>query len=320
MEIKNIKIINFKGFKECDITFHLRINVFIGSNASGKTTLLTALLKSIYSITQHFAHLQVNSEIVALTNEDINYSARFCYIKTIISKFPEYNNDIETAIYLNSLPDNLEAEKKMVERRKYEFISWFQNRVRNGPITVPIIKFYPSNRGNIKYSEPLHWDKYPISQLETWSNIYLNTVSYSKFFHWFFENETNELRLQRDYKDFNVQNPTLQNVRKALSKAFEHIGYRNIRIKTKQFQRAGTSKMTPNLVLENEETKQDEFIDYKSDGERALITLVADIAYNLSLAKDFTNDDDFLTSPGVVIIDEIETHLHPNWQRQLFLF
>lgn len=111
MEIKNIKIINFKGFKECDITFHPKINVFIGSNASGKTTLLTALLKSVYSITQHFAHPQVNSEVVTLKNDDVNYSARYCYIKTSIVKFPEYSNEIDTAIYINSLPDNLEDEK-----------------------------------------------------------------------------------------------------------------------------------------------------------------------------------------------------------------
>jgi predicted ATP-binding protein involved in virulence len=75
--------------------------------------------------------------------------------------------------------------------------------------------------------------------------------------------------------------------------------------------------LIPYLSLENEGTKQEESLDSKSDGEKAIISLIADIAYNLSIAKDFARDNDFLNSPGIVLIDELETHLHPNWQRQI---
>lgn len=152
--------------------------------------------------------------------------------------------------------------------------------------------------------------------MESWSNIYQNTLSYSRFFYWFFDNETNELRLQRDAEDFNVQSPLLKGVRMALNDAFKILGYGKVKIKTKQIKRNNSSKLTPTLVIQNLETGKIDEIDNKSDGEKAIITLIADLAYKLALAKDFTFDDDILKSPGVVMIDEIENHLHPKWQRE----
>lgn len=54
-------------------------------------------------------------------------------------------------------------------------------------------------------------------------------------------------------------------------------------------------------------------IDQLSDGEKNLITLVGDIARRLAIANPNSNEP--LKGEGIVLIDEIDLHLHPSWQR-----
>lgn len=317
MYIKNLQLTNYKGFKSCNVDFHPRLNVLIGSNASGKTTLLSGLLKLICSLIEQFAPFRGDREAVALSQPDINYGATFCYLEMHISDFAGYPKDVELFLLRRQIASDQPPNLDKKQSDFYAFTNWYRTLIQNATHTVPIFKFYPANRGSIKYSDYNINDAYIISQLEAWSNIYQDSISFSKFFKWFFDHETNELRLQRDAQDFNIESPDLKGVRLALKKAFELLAYGNVNISTKQIKRPNTSKLTPTLVIENIDTNKIDELENKSDGEKAIITLIADIAYNLSLAKDFTLDDNFLSSSGTVIIDEIESHLHPNWQRAI---
>lgn len=53
-----------------------------------------------------------------------------------------------------------------------------------------------------------------------------------------------------------------------------------------------------------------------SDGEKGIISLVADIAYRMALLNPNLLDK-VLETPGVVLIDEIDLHLHPSWQKKI---
>ncbi len=53
-----------------------------------------------------------------------------------------------------------------------------------------------------------------------------------------------------------------------------------------------------------------------SDGERGVLALVLDLARRLSQANP-TLDDPLRDGEAVVLIDEIDLHLHPKWQRQI---
>lgn len=52
-----------------------------------------------------------------------------------------------------------------------------------------------------------------------------------------------------------------------------------------------------------------------SDGERSFVALVADIVRRLSLANPTL--EDLRQGRGIVLIDELELHLHPTWQKQV---
>lgn len=53
-----------------------------------------------------------------------------------------------------------------------------------------------------------------------------------------------------------------------------------------------------------------------SDGERGVLALVLDLARRLSQANPLL-DDPLSDGQAVVLIDEIDLHLHPKWQRQI---
>ena len=52
-----------------------------------------------------------------------------------------------------------------------------------------------------------------------------------------------------------------------------------------------------------------------SDGERSLLAMICDLGRRLALANPLL--DDPLQGAGVVLIDELEQHLHPSWQREV---
>lgn len=70
----------------------------------------------------------------------------------------------------------------------------------------------------------------------------------------------------------------------------------------------------PRLLIE----KQGRTLDVRqlSDGERSMLALVLDLTRRLSQANPGL-DDPVRDGAGVVLIDEIDLHLHPQWQRRI---
>lgn len=58
------------------------------------------------------------------------------------------------------------------------------------------------------------------------------------------------------------------------------------------------------------------FLEQLSDGERGLLALVFDLTRRLAIANP-QSDDPIAEGVALVLIDEIELHLHPSWQRRV---
>ena len=54
-----------------------------------------------------------------------------------------------------------------------------------------------------------------------------------------------------------------------------------------------------------------------SDGERSFICLFADIARRMCILNPALGDRVIEESEGIVLIDELDIHLHPEWQRRI---
>jgi predicted ATP-binding protein involved in virulence len=54
-----------------------------------------------------------------------------------------------------------------------------------------------------------------------------------------------------------------------------------------------------------------------SDGQRSMVSMVADIGMKAAILNPHLGEDCCKLSTGVVLIDELDLHLHPTWQRQV---
>ncbi|MDP9875245.1 AAA family ATPase [Agrobacterium tumefaciens] len=78
--------------------------------------------------------------------------------------------------------------------------------------------------------------------------------------------------------------------------------------------RATNGADKPRLLILKDGIELD--VRYLSEGERGVLALALDLARRLSQANPFL-DDPVRDGVGVVLIDEIDMHMHPLWQRQI---
>jgi predicted ATP-binding protein involved in virulence len=138
--------------------------------------------------------------------------------------------------------------------------------------------------------------------LDDWQNA---SVSFEDFFHWFkyMEDLENE---QLRYEE-GGQNPQLAAVRRAIRTLLPE--FEAIRVR----RRMAPMALHPVLMLRKKGGVDLPF-NALSEGERTTIAMVGDIARRLVLCGEH---EDPLQTSATVLIDEIEQHAHPGWQRQI---
>ena len=58
-------------------------------------------------------------------------------------------------------------------------------------------------------------------------------------------------------------------------------------------------------------------MDEMSDGYKNTLSMIGDIAYRMAVLNPTLGDQVLEKTPGVVLIDEIDLHLHPQWQQTI---
>lgn len=171
---------------------------------------------------------------------------------------------------------------------------------------LPVLIYYPANRSDLKIDVAIESEKDLSNKYEVYKDNLDSVIHYNDFFRWFRDREYREnAELVKKYKqhknDSSYEDKELMAVRnstKALLPDF--------------------SEMTVNRKeLTVSINKNDMVLNFStlSDGEKGIITLFADIARRLAIANE--NLDNPLEGDGIILIDEIEMHLHPSWQRKV---
>lgn len=128
--------------------------------------------------------------------------------------------------------------------------------------------------------------------------------NFRDFFKWFYTKEDEELREQRRHRDF--VSTELDAVRTAIKSMIP--GASNPRIEL------GPLRFVVSLRT-SAGSREDLILDQLSGGCRIILALAADLARRM--AQGNPHRDDPLTCEAIVLIDEIELHLHPAWQQRV---
>ena len=297
MKIEEITIQGFRGFREkITIDLHPNVTVLVGVNGSGKTSVLDAIGKLLEIIERIV--LCTLYEIDTLENNDINYFEEYCTIGINI-----VDNESWMLIKEKNKEVRLEPTSNVNNLVRY-VRNYFNQHVK---FYLPTLAYYSINRnsnGDIANNiEPPEFKELPyfidhfdksfnaFCEFEDWFVIVVNSIRIAEERGWGKSYKTRELRIVK--QAFRLLNKEFFG---SIYKGFFYL---------KTFKGRGRGS---NLFIKRK--KQEVRLDSLSDGESNIILTVCDIARRLA------ENDCALKGKGIILIDEIELHLHPNWQRK----
>lgn len=305
MKITNLSIQNFRGIETAEFEFHNRLNVFIGENGAGKSTVLNCLAILLSRLTWRI--ISKSSSGRFFTEEDV-YRGKTKTTNTI-------HAEIFGKKYEWTAGKSIERSKKQTLSHQEDIKSIVAhinaNLELDGHFNIPLIAFYSTNRSVV--SVPLKVRKqHKFDQIESLENSLLGKreeSDFKLFFEWFrnredAENETFRQLHKEDksHIDNNYIDPQLEAVRTAIHRLMPD--FKSLQVKRKPSLRMVVKKGTNEFRIQE-----------LSDGEKCLLALVADMARRIAMANPSMSNP--LEAESIFLIDEIELHLHPAWQRMI---
>jgi predicted ATP-binding protein involved in virulence len=300
MRVKRLVLQDFRGIQDASLYFEPASTTLIyGDNGCGKTSILEAL------------SIMVSRLIGRIRTE--RGTGRF---------FTEYditNGTTYTSNEITILFDGEEISWRVVKHRKggdkqkithqqdlKELARRVQERLQRSPASgLPIAVYYAVNRAVLDVPIRIR-KKHGFEPLAAYDLALSGKRNdFRSFFAWFrgqedIENEEKSRRRDLDYRD-----PQLEAVREAIYRLIP--GFSDLRVERKPL------RMVVTKSFGESHDYQKLFINQLSDGEKCMLALAGDIARRLAMANPSL--DQPLQGRGIVMIDEIDLHLHPGWQR-----
>lgn len=306
IKLKNIHLENFKGFYNFDIEFEDNMTCIAGINGSGKSSLLKASSEAISWIIEQI--MPRKNKPILISNDDISIGKDSS--KMIASIQGENFTNLEIVIESKNITKRVRQQKtevkQNIEAQRY-FSSLREEAIESDDKSLPVLIYYPCNRSDLAMKMRLSKQREDLSdKYKVYDNALESVAKFDDFFIWFRDREDREnaekITLFDKGDSTNIYSDSyLDAVRNAIL-AFAP-GFDTIRI-SKERNRMLAKKGGEEIDVSN-----------LSDGEKSIIVMFGDIARRLAMANPGNRNP--LDGDGIILIDEIELHLHPSWQRKI---
>lgn len=307
MRIDFLELVNFRNMRSEKISFEgKRFVALIGDNGSGKTAFLEAITKAFVPVLR-----TVNGDAVKqcdLANNDIRHGAPGVSVTLGIEledeKFVWTNK--RRIPYQFTLYDMTEHGQNEQERMT-ELEGRGQNDLKRlkqkyadcvAKESLPLVLYYGTDRIIREVPKRGHIKSFEIA--DALNNCFDNVNYFRDFYDWFKTEEDIELRGLRNNRKY--KNLRLDCVRTAIERMIK--GYHDLRI-----------ELSPSRMLLTNDDGMDLQVEQLSGGYKAVLSVVADIAKRLSIANPHSLNP--LEEEAVILIDELDLHLHPKWQKTI---
>ncbi|WFF41999.1 DUF2813 domain-containing protein [Salinicola endophyticus] len=350
MRLESLGLTNFRGFDRLEIDFDERMTVIAGVNGVGKSSVLQAIA---IAYSQSLPEFTVSREkSLPLLGTDIQQGSSTCTIEmesrglgaasliTFLSKesldkgeklalshkqsqmkkdldclekgTPDYKNLENEIDWIDKrLKGNFEKRLRWLFTGAHETEARLKRYLKSSP-TQPLVVYYSTNRllsrlppklqGSLPFKQGAAFSK-SLTQLE---------ISLNEFAKWQ-RAIFSPLVLRKETMQYGERIMNL--LRKAIASLMPQI--KGFWLHNENPPRYSVIKdaTIAEQVNDKKEGKR-LFLEQLSDGERGLIALVFDITRRLAIANP-NLENPIAEGEALVLIDEIELHLHPKWQRDV---
>lgn len=326
MQIQSFSLKNIGQFQDLSVSlaptqhFPSNITVFIGNNGSGKTSLLKSVAMVLTWYVARLKHDKTNG--TQIPENVILNNANSAMVEITV-------NDLDlqqhTKAYTWRIAKNRTARKAEFTTHLTELnqlTSYYKQWLgEDDQSSLPLIAFYPVERSVIDIPLNIR-EKHQFLQIDGYDNALNNAVDFRRFFEWFREREDVEnehlkkimfnlrlgssdqefLKAIDEYNSNKFKDVQLEAVRQAIYAFMPN--FRNLEVSRK-----------PRLAMIIDKNDKTLNVSQLSQGEKSLMALVGDIARRLAMMNPKL--DNPLQGKGIILIDEIDMHLHPQWQRSI---
>ena len=322
MRVDELKLTNFRGLLDTEIKFQPGFNLIIGVNGAGKSSVLNALRILLSQILPIFAKApnfrqEIKPDDIRIGQDSTQAQIKFSCHGSESYSFVVHNNRVQhvpnTDGGLRNQTTETPDKNELFSNQKSGQILISDPSDLKRYTKLPLVLYFSVNRtqltektsktgksanqgyfGALTPGRGLH-----IQDLLLWWHVKEQMAIEAPEGTSAKQLDAVRLALERllpDFSNWRLSEGELWVTKKVV-----------IEILDPESTTGGTKKLQESRSIQ---------VPQLSDGERSMVVFVFDIARRLAQLNEKDNDP-AANGEGVVLIDEIDLHLHPSWQRRI---
>jgi predicted ATP-binding protein involved in virulence len=311
ISINTIRAKNFRLFEDISIELNPQFNVIVGNNGDGKSSILDIISIALGGFLLGFDGIPSNG----ILKTDVTFKT--FNVGSILDRQPQYPVEVETCA---TVGDKLLTWKRSLNgeggkttssdaKRIRSYAMELQKSVRNGnqEIILPILAYYGTNRLWTQKKDTSNTLDNSTMRFSAYNDCLSTSSNEKMMLRWFEKMTLIELQEQKKLPEFEA-------VKRAISQCFSGIDNHQASVEVRYSVKSHEIEL---IFLNSDGSKEIHPLRELSDGYRNTLSMISDIAYRMAMLNPQLLDDVTTQTSGVVLIDELDLHLHPQWQQRI---